>query len=200
MDILWIVDNGGDRKNDINCSGICQSLTASRRNVDMEFIVARFYFKFVAYSRKLSGVSQLDNYHRRIRASSSYCEKECLSFPLSLSPFRLSFFSLLGDFQPSPPLIPSSNRENTHCLSSESGVVVQKYRELVDSRRVASRITVTYRARINPRRLYNLSPFLYVCAVSFFRASALFSLRRSRSTVLLVLLADRCHAYISSPL
>ncbi|EZA50383.1 hypothetical protein X777_11194, partial [Ooceraea biroi] len=46
-----------------------------------------------------------------------------------------------------------------HCLSSESGVVAQKYRELVDSRRVASRITVTYRARINPRRLFNLSLF-----------------------------------------
>ncbi|KYN06016.1 hypothetical protein ALC62_03016, partial [Cyphomyrmex costatus] len=67
------------------------------------------------------------------------------------------------------------SREYTHCLSNESGVVAQKYRKLVDSRRVASRIRVTYRARINPRRLYNLSPFS-VCAVPFFRASALFFL------------------------
>lgn len=167
--IIWILselwkDNGGDWKNDINCSGICQSLTALRRNVDIEFIVVWFYFKFVAYSRKLSGASQLDNYHRRIRASSSYCEK--VSFSMSPFPFPLfvSFFPLLGDFQPPPPLIPSSNRENTHCLSRESGVV-QKYRELVDSRRVVSRIT--YRARINPRRLYNLSLFPCVPFPSF---------------------------------
>ena len=124
MDTLWIVDNGGEiEKTIFNCSGICQSLIASRRNADMEFITARFYFKFVAYSRKLSGTIQLDNYHRRIRASSSYCEEESLSLSLSLSllPLLFShihssslfFFSLPNDFQPPPLLpIPSSNREN----------------------------------------------------------------------------------------
>lgn len=66
--------------------------------------VVRFYFKFVAYSGKLSETSQLDNYHRRIRASSSYCEQ--VSLFLSLSPpsptpssslsrsLRLSYFFL----------------------------------------------------------------------------------------------------------
>lgn len=151
----------------------------------MEFIAAWFYFRLVAYSRKLSGASQLDNYHRRIRASSFYCEKE--SLPLS-STSSLSFlFSLLGGFQPPLPPILSSNHDNSHCLLSESGVVAQKYRELVDSRRVASRITVTYLARINPRRLCNLSPSLYT-SVSFFRTSALFS---SLIRPVLSLLLDR---------
>lgn len=108
----------------------------------------------------ITTIDELEQAHRTVRKFLSLP----LRSPSPSSPF-ISFFSLPGgDFQPPPPLIPSSNRENTHCLSSESGAV-QKYREFVDSRRVASRIT--YRARINPRRLYNLSLFPCVPFPSF---------------------------------
>lgn len=85
-----------------------------------------FYFKFVAYSGKLSEASQLDNYHRRIRASLFCREKESLSRRekehLSLSLF---LFSLPGDdFQPPssspyPSLIPSLVKSREFALSIE---------------------------------------------------------------------------------
>lgn len=215
MDTLGIVDNGGDRKNDINCSGICQSLTASRRNADMEFIVwcgfilnsSRIQVNCQKPASLITTIDELERAHPTVSKS--------LFFSLSLSPpppppppplslsSSLLFLSHPGDFQPPPsppPLIPSSNRENTHCLSNESGVVVQKYRELVDSCRVASRITVTYRARINPCRLCNLSPFPCVPFPSFAHRHFFFSLPLVPLDRLLVLLADRCHACIPMPI
>jgi len=152
----------------------------------------------------ITTIDELERAHSTVRKSLS------LSFFLLLSAslFSLYLFSLLGGFQPPPPppspspptpppsSILSSNHENLHCLLSESGVVAQKYRELVDSRRVASRITVTYRARINPRRLCNLSPSLHT-PVSFFRTSTLFSPPSLVRPVLSLLLIDRCHACIS---
>lgn len=201
MDTLWIVDNGGEiEKTIFNCSGICQSLTASRRNADMEFITARFYFKFVAYSRKLSGTIQLDNYHRRIRASSSYCEEESLSSPLS--PFSTSILHLSLSFL--FPMIFNHRHyyrfprqiARIYALSVERK---WRRRSKVSQARRFTPSRITYHGNVS-RSNKSASPVqfipLSVCAVAFFRALPLFFSTSSCSTVLLVLLTDRCHACI----
>jgi len=147
--------------------GMCHSLTASRPNADAEFIARRAFILSSRIRVNRQKPSQLDNYHRRIRTGSFYCQASpflSLSLSLSLLP-RRRFSAIIAAIVIGATDLLVKSRKFAHCLSSESGVVAQKYHGLVDSHRVASRITVTYRARINPRRLRNLSlfsPFLFV--------------------------------------
>lgn len=183
----WLQGRGGGKeKGDFNRPQSNSAFTSSSsRGRKREYgILSRRAFILTVFSSPrihancqepaslITAIDELERVHSTVRKSrlslslSLFTTLPPLILSLSLS---LSVVSIPGGFQ--PPIL-SSNRENWRIVC-RAKVASLKSIASADSRRVASR-TVTYRARINPRRRAIYPPSLRAPLPSFARTGTFF--------------------------